>query len=131
MTPAEEKSDASLSIVSYRVFNGSELATLYPSDFKVAKGYAVVELIVKPSESAVKWWSYIALDDLTSYPEQTIIKNILQAPTDEGMTRQLIVSFWGTNTIMGVAQDANGKYGPLLLEVVQLDKNNVTPASEL
>lgn len=130
-TPAEEKSDASLSLVSYRVFDGTELAALRPSEFKGAKGYAVVELIVEPSETADKWWSYIAMDDLTDRTEQTIIKNILMAPTQEGATRQYIVSFWGTNTIMGVAQDAEGKYGPLLLEVIELDQDNVTPASEL
>lgn len=130
-TPAEEKSDASLSLVSYRVFDGTELAALYPSEFKSAKGYAVVELIVEPSESAAKWWSYIALDDLTDRTEQVIIKNILQAPTQEGATKQYVVSFWGTNTIMGVAQDAEGKYGPLLLEVIHLDQNNVTPGTAL
>lgn len=130
-TPAEEKSDASLSLVSYRVFDGTELASLYPAEFKSAKGYAVVELIVEPSESADKWWSYVAMDDLTDRTEQTIIKNILMAPTQEGATKQYIVSFWGTNTIMGVAQDAEGKYGPLLLEVIHLDQNNVTPATAL
>lgn len=130
-TPAEAKSDASLSLVSYRVFDGTELAALDPSRFKNAKGYAVVELIVEPSETADKWWSYIALDDLTDRTEQVIIKNILQAPTQEGATKQYIVSFWGTNTIMGVAQDAEGKYGPLLLEVIHLDQNNVTPGTAL
>lgn len=130
-TPEATKSDASLSLVGYRVFNGTDLAALYPSEFKVAKGYAVVELEVKPSESAVWWRSYIAMDDLTDRTEQTIIKNIMMAPTQDGLTKQYIVSFWGVNTIMGVAKDADGKYGPLLLEVINLDENNVTPATAL
>lgn len=130
-TPEEAKSDASLTLKSWRVFDGTELAALYPGDFKGAKGYAVVELIVEPSETAAKWWSYIALDDLSDRSEETIIKNILMAPTQQGLTKQYIVAFWGKNTIMGVAQDADGVYGPLLLEVIDLNQDNALPGSQL
>ena len=130
-SPEKVKSDASLTLKSYRVFDGTELATLYPGEFKGTKGYAVVELIVEPSASADKWWSYVALDDISDRTEETIIKNILMAPTQEGLIKQYIPAFWGTNTIMGVAQDANGVYGPLLLEVIELNQNNVVPGNAL
>ena len=128
-TPEEKISDASLTVKSYKYYDGTELANLYP-DLSVAKGYAVVDLEVEPSASAVQWWSYIALEDLTDRSREVIIKNVLSAPTEQGLTRQLIVAYWGVNTIMGVAQDADGAYGELLLEVVNLNKENAAPASE-
>lgn len=129
-TPEEKISDASLTVKNYKYYDGTELANLYP-DLSVAKGYAVVDLEVEPSVSAVQWWSYIALEDLTDRSREVIIKNVLSAPTEQGLTRQLIVAYWGVNTIMGVAQDADGAYGELLLEVIDLKKEGVSPASEL
>ena len=90
-----------------------------------------MDLEVEPSASAVQWWSYIALEDLTDRSREVIIKNVLSAPTEQGLTRQLIVAYWGVNTIMGVAQDADGAYGELMLEVIDLKKDGVSPASEL
>lgn len=129
-SPAETLSDAALTLSDFRYYNGSELAELYPDAFGDAKGYAVVDMTVKASPAAVKWWSYVALEDLTDRSREVIIKNITSAPTDENLERQSVIAFWGVNTIMGVAQDAQGKYGPLLLEVVDLDKAKALPASE-
>lgn len=129
--PDEVLSKASLTLKDYTVYNGTELAEMYPAEFKSAKGFAVVDLTVEPSEEADQWWSYIAMEDLSDRPRETIIKNLLAAPTEVNLTRQLIVAYWGTNTIMGVAQDINGMYGPLLMHVVNLEKENTTPASQL
>lgn len=71
------------------------------------------------------------MEDLTDRSREVIIKNLLQAPTEANLTRQLIPAFWGTNTIMGVAQDSAGAYGPLMLQVIELTKEDATPASEL
>ena len=130
-TPAETLSDASLTLKSHAYYNGSELAEMYPDIFASAKGYAVVDMTVEASETAVSWWSYVALEDLTDRSRETIIKNLISAPTEANLTRQLVLAYWGTNTIMGVAQDADGKYGELLLQVVDLTKENAAPASEL
>lgn len=128
-TPEEKISDASLKVTSCKYYDGTELAALYPQ-FNAAKGFAVVDLVVKPSVLATQWWSYIALEDLTDRSREVIIKNLLNAPTEANLERQLIVSYWGVNTIMGVAQDENGVYGPLLLQVLDLKKEEATPASE-
>ena len=77
---------------------------------------------MEPSDDAVEWWSYIALDDLTDRARAVIINNLLIAPTQKNLTSQLIACYWGTNTIMGVAKDAEGNYGPLLMEVIELSK---------
>lgn len=129
LTPKEKISDAELSIKSYKYYDGTALAEIYP-DLKHAKGYAVVDLQVEPSATAVNWWSYIALEDLTDRSRRVIINNVTNAPTEPNMTRQLILAYWGVNTIMGVAQDADGGYGPLMLEVVDFNKENASPVSE-
>lgn len=129
--PEEEISDAALTVKNYTVYDGSELAVLYPDEFKGAKGYAVVDLIVEPDGQASKWWSYIVMEDLSNRSRETIIKNVQMAPTQPNLIRQLIIAYWGTNTIFGVAQDSEGVYGPLLLQIINLDKNKVTPATQL
>ncbi len=129
-SPEEKFSDATLTLKSYRVFNGDDLAALY-SEFKSAKGYAVVELVVEPSPEAVEWRSYIAMEDISDRSREVVIKNLEIAPTQNNLTVQYITAFWGTNTIMGVAKDAAGDYGDLLLEVINIDKHNVVPAELL
>ena len=59
-----------------------------------------------------------------------IVKNLLAAPTEANLKRQHILAYWGTNTIMGVARDADGIYGPLLMQVIDLKKEEASPASE-
>ena len=129
-TPEEKISDATISVTGYKYYDGTEVAALYP-ELSIANGYALVELNVEPSASAVQWWSYIALEDLTDRNRAVIIKNLLSAPTEPNLTSQLILAYWGVSTIMGVAQDAEGAYGPLLLEVVDLQKEGASPVSEL
>lgn len=128
--PEETISEAALELKNYIVYNGDELAALYPKDFKNAKGCAVVDLTVEPNVQASQWWSYIAMEDLSDRSRETIIKNLQIAPTQPNLTRQLIIAYWGKNTIMGVAQDSEGTYGPLLLHVVNLDKTTTAPASQ-
>ena len=87
-------------------------------------------MTVEASEASENWWSYVALEDLTDRSREVIIKNLLNAPTEACLTRQLVVAYWGVNTIMGIAQDAEGTYGPLLLEVVELTKDGAADASD-
>lgn len=129
-SPEEVLSDASLTLKSYKLYDGTELAQHYP-EFKSAKNYAVVELIVEPSPEAENWWSYIALEDLSDRSREVIIKNLLQAPTTPKATKQYVICYWGVNTIIGVAEDSEGLYGPLLMKVVDLKKEEAAPASDL
>ena len=129
--PSEMLSTVTLTLKEYTWYDGTELAALYPDTFKVAKGYAVVDMTVEASEDAVTWWSYVAMEDLTDRSREVIIKNLQNAPTEPGLEHQFVVAFWGMNTIMGVAQDAEGNFGELMLEVVDLQKETATPASEL
>lgn len=127
MSPAEVNSEVSLTLKNWTCYNGTDLYNLDPEKYKGFKGFAAVALEVEPSADAVEWWSYIALDDLTDRARVTIINNLLMAPTEKNLTTQLIACYWGTNTIMGVAKDAEGNYGPLLMEVIELSKETASP----
>lgn len=129
ISPEEKLSDASIRVKDYTYYDGTELAAMYP-EFSMAKGYAVVDLLVDPNIFAEEWWSYIAMEDLTDRSRDVIIKNLLAAPTEANLKSQHILAYWGTNTIMGVARDADGIYGPLLLQVIDLKKEEASPASE-
>ncbi len=130
-TPDEVASDVTIELKRFAWYDGAELAKLYPEQFGNLKSYAVVELEVEPSANAVHWWSYVSLEDLTDRPRRTIINNLLMSPAEPDQRRHLIPAFWGVNTIMGVAQDAEGNFGELLLEVVDLTREGATPASEI
>ncbi len=130
-TPDEVTSTATLTLKKYVWYNGTEAAERYPETFAGAKGYALVEIEVEPSEDAAQWWSYVAMEDLTDRLRRVIINNLISAPTEPSLTHQFIVAYWGVNTIMGVAQDAHGEYGPLMLQVVDLQKESAHPISEL
>lgn len=130
-SPAEYISPATVSVKSYKVYNGTVLAALYPEMFKGAKGFAVVDLRVEANSDAESWWTYIALKDLSKYSKETIIKNLLTAPTQANLTQQYVVAFWGENTIFGIAQDADGNYGEPLLQVINLSEDNVSSPTDL
>lgn len=91
----------------------------------------VMNIVVEPSAEAVSWRSYIALEDLTDRSREVMIKNINMEPTQDNLTRHFVVAYWGVNTIMGVAKDSDDVYGPMMLEVVNLNKEEASQASEL
>lgn len=44
---------------------------------------------------------------------------------------QLLAVYWDENTICGVAADAEGNYGPVIRQMVNLTKEGASPAGEL
>lgn len=126
-TPEEQIADARLTLKGWTCFDGDELYKLDKEAFANAKGYAVLYTEVEPSEGAAEWIYYAAYGDLTGYSRRTLINNLMIAPTEKNLTEQMIVCYWGVNTIWGMAMDAEGHYGEVFTEVVELSKENATP----
>lgn len=130
-TPVEQIANAQLTLTGWAYYDGDELAAMDPETFGRAKGYAVVAASVEPSGDAATWRFYVAPGDVSDYSRKTLINNLLIAPTEDNLTEQLIVCYWGTNTIWGMAMDADGHYGELFTEVVELTKEGAMPVPDL
>lgn len=122
--PKYEISDvANLTLTGWQYYRGTDLNALYPdlvpNNMKI---YAYVAWEVEPSDGSVEWWSYVYNANLTDYLRPTLIANLLNAPTEPNATVQLAACYYGEATIWGVAKDAEGLYGPIMIQVVDLDK---------
>lgn len=127
-TPEQKLSTAEIGLAGYTWYDGDELYKADPQTFASARGYAVLAVQVEPTADAAHWYLYSFLGDLRESSDRNVVTN-LQMVGDQAMdqTEMLIICFWGENTICGVAQDADGNYGPILREVVDLTKEGASP----
>ena len=124
-------STASVALESYVWYDGEELYRQAPEAFGDIREYAVMAVNVKPSEDAAHWYVYAFYGDLRESSEWNIINNLFMAGEDAmDMEANLILCYWGENTICGVAEDADGNFGPVLREVVNLTKEGASPAPD-
>lgn len=125
---SQEPSSAEIALTEYKWYDGNELYKVDPQSFAGARGYAVLAVQVAPSADAAHWYLYSFLGDLTDSSNRNVINNLVALGNQaKDQTEMLIVCFWGENTICGVAQDADGNYGPILREVVGLTKEGASP----
>lgn len=127
---------AEVSIDSYAWYNGAELAQLDPINFAGFEEYAVLLLKVSHNDKAAHWWTGCFMGDLSNpdeYSDRSIINNLVTygIPEFKDAVDQLLAVYWDENTICGVAADAEGNYGPVIRQVVNLTKEGASPAGEL
>ena len=67
------------------------------------------------------------------YSDRSIINNLVTygIPEFKDAVDQLLAVYWDENTICGVAADAEGNYGPVIRQMVNLTKEGASPAGEL
>lgn len=127
---------AEVSIDSYAWYDGAELAQLDPINFAGFEEYAVLLLKVSHNDKAAHWWTGCFMGDLSNpdeYSDRSIINNLVTygIPEFKDAVDQLLAVYWDENTICGVAADAEGNYGPVIRQVVNLTKEGASPAGEL
>lgn len=127
---------AEVSVDSYVWYDGAELAQLDPANFADLEEFAVLSLKVSHNDKAVHWWTGCFMGDLSDpdeYSDRSVIKNLVTygLPEFKDAEDQLLATYWNENTIAGVAEDAEGNYGPVIRQVVNLTKEGARPASEL
>ena len=123
-------------IDSYAWYDGAELAQLDPINFAGFEEYAVLLLKVSHNDKAAHWWTGCFMGDLSNpdeYSDRSIINNLVTygIPEFKDAVDQLLAVYWDENTICGVAADAEGNYGPVIRQVVNLTKEGASPAGEL
>lgn len=127
---------AEVSIDSYAWYDGAELAQLDPINFAGFEEYAVLLLKVSHNDKAAHWWTGCFMGDLSNpdeYSDRSIINNLVTygIPEFKDAVDQLLAVYWDENTICGVAADAEGNYGPVIRQMVNLTKEGASPAGEL
>lgn len=127
---------AEVSIDSYAWYDGAELAQLDPINFAGFEKYAVLLLKVSHNDKAAHWWTGCFMGDLSNpdeYSDRSIINNLVTygIPEFKDAVDQLLAVYWDENTICGVAADAEGNYGPVIRQMVNLTKEGASPAGEL
>jgi len=124
-------STASVTLENYVWYDGEELYRQAPEAFGDIREYAVMAVNVLPSEDAAHWYVYAFYGDLRESSEWNIINNLFMAGEEAmDMEANLILCYWGENTICAVAEDADGNYGSVLREVVNLTKEGASPAPD-
>lgn len=127
---------AEVSIDSYAWYDDAELAQLDPINFAGFEEYAVLLLKVSHNDKAAHWWTGCFMGDLSNpdeYSDRSIINNLVTygIPEFKDAVDQLLAVYWDENTICGVAADAEGNYGPVIRQMVNLTKDGASPAGEL
>ncbi len=69
------------------------------------------------------------LSNPDEYSDRSIINNLVTygIPEFKDAVDQLLAVYWDENTICGVAADAEGNYGPVIRQMVNLTKEGASP----
>jgi len=122
-TTSYDYSDAQISL-SYRYFDGNEMAAAYPEKFSDAKDKVILQAVFTPNETAQSYAWALAKGDLTDetlYPETTTKNAVIQGGFLGVPVKNLYVQY-GDATFLYFAADAYGIDGKLCRTLA-----NITP----
>lgn len=134
-TPEAVVSTATASVTVSKYYNGDELYAADPTTYANAKNKAYIPTICNHSEDAVHWYIGLFGGDLTSeteYSDATILYNLIDL--GGGLKDYESINYigaWGDLTFFGVAEDANGDFGPVFRLLFPVSKEGASPVSDL
>ena len=121
-------------------YDGTELATLDPTNFLSCKGYAVMPYRVKPNGSAINWYTGFYATDYSEWgcTTEDIYAELITYGYNWGSesvslnrtSGVAVLTYDYPFTFLGIAEDANGNFGTGTLEVVTLTREGASPAEE-
>lgn len=130
-TTSYDYSDADVSL-SYRYFDGSELAEINPERFGNIAGKVLVQAVVTPNETAENYvWGLVSTDmtDADIYPEDACKSALLQGGFINVPTKNLIAAYT-TATFLYYGADSYGVDGELRRLLAEFTYEGRSPASE-
>lgn len=122
-TTSYDYSEAEISL-SYRYFDGNEMAAAYPDKFSDAKDKVILQAVFTPNETAQSYAWALAKGDLTDetlYPETSTKNAVIQGGFLSVPVKNLYVQY-GDATFLYFAADAYGLDGKLSRTLA-----NITP----
>lgn len=130
VTTVEDASDADLSL-TYRYFNGDELAEAYPDRFSNAAGKVIVQPVFTPNEMTSNYvWAIAAGDysDSAAYPDDATKQAVLNNGFFNVSTKNIYAN-WGKATFLYYASDQWGVDGKLNRTVADFTPEGASPAA--
>ena len=131
-TLSREESDVTVSINTDTWYDGTELASLYPEELSSAIGSAVLELTAETTgdAAAIYYDCYTGnYMDTQTYTDDYVISELVgNGPASDYI---LFISPYNTElTVIAVAEDSEGNYGPVFRKCIILTRDGTTPADE-
>ncbi len=127
-TESEIVSQATADIEVLAYFNGSELTGEYNY-----KGFAVVVCSITVSEDAVNWYSDLFANDVSSSNRYNLLNNLVgdYSLSEKNVKTMIKIAYWDDPcSALAVAQDADGNYGLVDIEVITCKKSEALKAEE-
>lgn len=131
-TRASDYSDADVSL-KYRYFNGDDLYAYNAEKYAKYKGKVLVQAVLTPNDAAANWAIALAANDYTDatrYPDTSTKNAVLQGGYIT-VTEKNYIANWGLATFLYFAADEAGVDGELHRLLVNIDKENARPATEI
>lgn len=124
--------DVSVDFAFDGYFDGTEVENAWPEYFGGASGNAVIRLDVS-SDGATFYYNIFAgdLSSETDITDSQLVDELLYQGIQDEPVSWFVIPFDETSTIIGVARDASGEFGPVTRIAITPDRNNVLPIEEL
>lgn len=125
------ESDASITFVIDKYYDGTELAELDPEQFARCKGMVMVPYRIVPNADAVHWRTTFTYGEFASWAQRDDILVELDYQCDEDKTQgYAVVHYDQIVSFMGIAVNAEGYTGPFALCEFTAVKGEASPARE-
>ncbi|MBO5942618.1 MAG: hypothetical protein J6Q63_04950, partial [Bacteroidales bacterium] len=125
------ESDAAVTFVIDKYYDGTELAELDPVQFSKCKGMVMVPYKIVPNADAVHWRTTFTYGEFASWAERDDILFELDYKCDEDKTQGFAVVHYGqVVAFLGMAENEEGYTGPYTVYEFTAQKGGASPARE-
>lgn len=125
------ESDAAVTFVIDKYYDGTELAELDPEQFSKCRGQVMVPYTIVPNQSAEHWRTTFTYGEFASWAERDDILVELDYKSDEDKTQgYAVVKYDQIVSFLGMAENAEGYTGPFTIFEFKAEKGGAAPANE-
>ena len=125
------ESDASVTFVIDKYYDGTELAELDPVQFSKCKGMVMVPYKIVPNASAAHWRTTFTYGEFASWAERDDILIELDYKSDKDKTQGFaVVHYDQIVAFLGMAENDEGYTGPFTIYEFTAERGKASPAQE-
>lgn len=125
------ESNAAISFVIDKYYDGTELAALDPAQFSKCKGMALVPYEVVPNDEAAHWRTTFTYGEFASWAERDDILTELDYKSDKDKRQgYAVVNYDQMVSFLGMAENKDGHTGPFTITEFQAEKGKASPPEE-